>query len=149
MAGPELRRDRHEPAVHVLDGMVAEMLLEPVAQPLSRDQARAGEVEVQEPEHPATRQGAGEVLQGIELAGNVATARDGADRGAGDDVGREASLLERFQHPDVRPAARCAAAQGYADLWLGHRCTLCKARAGGPGGCLARAGPCAILCVAV
>src|SRR6202030_3562947 len=54
-------------------------------------------------------------LEGVELAGRVEAAHDGADRGAGDDVGADAVGHQGAQHPDMRKTARRAAAQHEAD----------------------------------
>ena len=52
----------------------------------------------------------------VEGARRVTAADDRADRGPGDDVGRDADLVERFQNADMRPAARGAAAERDTDL---------------------------------
>ena len=100
------------------DGLQA--LVEHVAQALAGDQAGAREIEVEEAQHLAPRQIAGELLQRVELAGDVAAADHGADRGAGDDVGMDAGLVQRPQDADVRPPAGGAAAQRQTDLAVTH-----------------------------
>ena len=90
-------------------------VLEPGAQALSGDQARAGEIEVEKAEDAAAGQAAGEVLERVEPAGDETGAGDGADRGAGDDVGLEAGSDQALQHADMRPAAGRAAAKGDAN----------------------------------
>ena len=47
--------------------------------------------------------------------GRVGGTEDRPDRGAGDDVGLEAQLIEHLQHQDVRQPARAAAAQRQRD----------------------------------
>ena len=48
-------------------------------------------------------------------AGGVGGGEHGADRGAGDDLGAQAQLVEGFQHRNVREPARAAAAERQAD----------------------------------
>ena len=91
-----------------------------VVEALAVDQARAGEIEVEEAQHLAAGQVARELLQGIELAGHVAAADDGADRRAGDDVGIDAGLVEGAQDADVRPSAGGTAAKRQTDLAVAH-----------------------------
>ena len=84
------------------------------------DQARAGHIEIEEAEHSAAGEVAGELFQGVEFAGHVATTDHGADRCAGDDVGIDAGLVEGAKHTDVRPSAGGSAAKGQADLAVVH-----------------------------
>ena len=94
--------------------------VEHVAQPLAGDEAGAREVEIEEAQHLAARQLARELLQRGELAGHIAAAHHGADRGAGDDVGVDAGLVQRAQDADMRPAAGRAASERQTDLAITH-----------------------------
>ncbi len=113
--GAELGGDRHEFPLEPLDVELLEMVLEPGAQALSGDEARAGEIDVEKAEDAAAGQPAGEVLERVEPAGDEAGAGHGADRGAGDDVGLEPGSDQAFQHADMGPAAGRAAAKGDAN----------------------------------
>jgi hypothetical protein len=84
------------------------------------NQARAGNVEVEKTKHSAAGQVAGELFQGIELAGHVASTDHGADRGAGDDVGIDAGVVEGAKHTDMRPSAGGTATKCQADLAVVH-----------------------------
>ena len=94
--------------------------LQDIRQLLAVDQTGAGEIEVEEAQHPAPRQVAGELFESVQLAGDVAAADHRADRGAGDDVGMDARLVERLKYADVRPAASRAAAERQTDLAITH-----------------------------
>ena len=56
VAGAELGGDRHEFPLELLDGELLQMLLEPGAQALAGDQARAGEIDIEEAEDAPARQ---------------------------------------------------------------------------------------------
>ena len=66
MPGAELGRDRDEPSVELLDLESLQMMLEPCAQALPGDQARAREIDVEKAEDAAARKGAGEILERVE-----------------------------------------------------------------------------------
>ena len=69
-----------------------EMMLEPGAQALPGDEARAREIDVEKAEDAAPSRRAGEILERVEPLGDEAGAGHGADRRAGDDVGLETRL---------------------------------------------------------
>ena len=115
MPGAELGGHRHEPALKPLDVELLEMVLEPGAQALSGDEARAREIDVEKAEDAAAGEAAGKVLERVEPAGDETGAGHGADRSAGDDVGLKAGSDQAFQHADMRPAAGRAAAKGNAN----------------------------------
>ena len=96
------------------------MLVEALAQALAGDEAGAGEIEIQVAEDALARQFAREVLDGIEVAGHIAAADDGADRSARHDVGLDAGLDESLEDANMGPAARRAAAQRQSDLADAH-----------------------------
>ena len=81
------------------------MAIQTLDEPLSRDQARARQVEIEIAENLATREIAGEALQLVQPARRVATTYNRADRGPGDDVRYDARLREGPQNPDMGPAA--------------------------------------------
>ena len=54
---------------------------------------------------------AGEFLEFVELAGQVAAADQRPDRGPGDHGNLDAGFVESAQHADMRPAAGAAAAE--------------------------------------
>ncbi len=56
-----------------------------------------------------------QVLEIVELAGGVAAADHGADRGADDDIGHDAVSGQRAHDADMGKAARGAAAERQAD----------------------------------
>ena len=115
MSAADFGRDAGEADRQILDPDVAELGFEPRAQPLAADEAAAGEGEVEEAEHAAPGQRAGERLEHLELAGGVATADQRADRRADDDVGLQAQRVEFLKRPDMRPAARRARAEHDAE----------------------------------
>ena len=88
-------------------------------QTVARDQAAAGEIEVEKAEDPSARQAPGESFEAVEFARRVAAADDRADRRAGDDVGDEAGLGEGAEDADMSPAAGGAAAEGDAEASRG------------------------------
>ena len=103
-------------AVHVL--------LHPRVELHAAEQAVAAEIEVEQAEDAALGQAAGEFLELVELAGEVAAADQRADRGAGDHGDLDAGFVERAQHADMRPAARAAAAQRQRNAGLLRRFRL-------------------------
>ena len=102
-----LRRSSKVSAVH--------MLLHALRQLHAAEQAVAADMQVEQAEHAALGQAAGEFFEFVELAGEIAAADQRADRGAGDHVDLDAGLVERAQHADMRPAARRAAAERKGD----------------------------------
>ena len=75
------------------------------------EQAVAAKMQVEQAEHAPLGQAAGEFLELVELAGEIAAADQRADRGAGDHRHLDAGLVERPQHADMCPAARRTAAE--------------------------------------
>ena len=90
VAGADLGGDGGEADRQLLDQRVAEHLLEPRREPAAADQAGAGQADVEIAEDAAPRQLARPLVEAVELAGGVAAADHGADRGADDDVGLDA-----------------------------------------------------------
>src|SRR5918912_3840436 len=129
MPGADLCCDGNEAARQLLDRLIGQIGLEPVAQALARDQPRAGEVEVEIPEHLPACELARKAFQGIENPGGVATADNSSDRGPSNDVRLDAGSAECAQHTDVRPAAGRPTAQCNADLAVSH-CLFPKSRLG-------------------
>jgi hypothetical protein len=76
----ELGGDRREAHRQLLDAEVGEIVLEETAQTVAGDQPRAGDVEIEQPHHPALGQRLGELLEFVELASGIAAADHGADR---------------------------------------------------------------------
>jgi hypothetical protein len=68
-------------------------------------------MQVKQAEDAALGQAAGEFLEFVELAGEIAAADQCADRGAGNHADLDAGLIQRAQHADMRPAARRTATQ--------------------------------------
>ncbi len=120
MPGADLGGDGREPPVEILDSAVAEMLLEALAETLSGDETGAGQIEVEIAEYAPARQLASEVLDFIEMSGDIAAADDRADGRTGDDVGLYAGSEQSPQDADVRPAASGTAPQCQADLARTH-----------------------------
>ena len=120
MAGADLGGHRHEFALQIFDVLVAKMLVEPVAETLTGDEPRAGEIEIEIAEDALARQIAGKILDGVQVAGDIAAADDGADGGARHDVRFDAGVDEGLENTDMGPAARRAAAQGQSDLADAH-----------------------------
>ena len=69
------------------------------------EQAVAAKIEVEQAEDATLGQAAGEFLELVELAGQIAAADQRADRGAGDHADLDAGFVERAQHADMCPAA--------------------------------------------
>ena len=86
-----------------------------LGEPVAADQAGAGQADVEIAEHAAHGQRARPCFERVELAGGVAAADHGADRGADDDVGHDAVGDQRAQHADMGKAARGAAAEREPD----------------------------------
>jgi hypothetical protein len=116
--GVDLRRDGDERAVEVLDVQAFQMLLHALRQPHAAEQAAAADRQIEQAGDTAHGQAAGKILQFVQLAGEIAAADQRADRGAGDHADLDARFVERAQHTDMRPAARCAAAECKGKLWF-------------------------------
>src|SRR5690606_30417244 len=114
------RGNRSKARLQFLDLEALEVPLEAFDDPLTRDQARAGEVEIQVAEDLAFGEVAREALEFIEASGGKASPNHGADRGSGNDVRHNADLGKRPQNANVRPATRCAAAKCNPDFTASH-----------------------------
>ena len=79
MPGTDLRRDRREPRLQIFDIAIAEVLLEPVAEALTTDQPRSGEIEIEITEDALRRQFASPHFEIVEMTGRIAAADDRAD----------------------------------------------------------------------
>ena len=121
MPGADLGGNGNKALGQVLDGDALERGFQHIAQPLAGDEAGAREIDIQEAQHLAACQLAGEQLQRRQLAGDIAAPDHGANRGAGDDVGVDAGLVQRPQNPDMRPAAGRPASKRQTDLAITHR----------------------------
>lgn len=95
---------------------VDEMTAKELDQLFALDEA-AAQGEVEETDHGLQAQAAHPLVQALEVAVHVGGADQRADRGAADDVRIDAGAVQGLNDPDVRPAARRAAAQGQADLF--------------------------------
>ena len=82
-----------------------------------------------------TREAARPFLEAVELAGGIAAADHGADRGADDDVRHDAVREQRAHHADMGKAARGAAAEREPDARA--RGGRLQRRGGGFGGTVA------------
>ena len=91
------------------------------------EQAVAAEIEVEQAEDAALGQAAGEFLELVELAGEIAAADQRADRGAGDHRDFDAGLVERAQHADMRPAARRSRRRAPAKCRFSSRAVAARA----------------------
>src|SRR5262245_18827424 len=120
MTGADLGGHGNEALGQLLDRYALHSSVQDVADPLAGDEARPRKIEIEEAQHLAARQLAREFFEGGQLAGHVATADHGADRGAGDDVRVDAGLVQRAQNPDVRPPAGRPASKRQADLAITH-----------------------------
>ncbi len=120
VAGAQFCRHRNELAFQILDLHVFEVAIELVAQTGACEQAAAGQIEVEEAEYFAARQRAGEVFEFVEFTRCVASADDGADRGADDDIWLDAGLDQGFHDPDVGPSPGNATAKCDCDLAFAH-----------------------------
>jgi len=109
-AGLQLGGDRAVGDRQIVDIALAEQRAEQREQAGAADQP-AAPGQVHQPHHGGPRDAGDPFLQLVELARRVGRAHQRADRGAADDVGLDAALLERADHADVRPAARAARAE--------------------------------------
>ncbi len=114
MAGAKLGGHGHELSVKLLDHDIRKVALEPVAQALAGDEARAAEIEVEKAEQPATGQAAGELFESVEAACEVAGSGDRADGRTGDDVRFKACLGQGLEDSDMGPTTGRSAAKGDA-----------------------------------
>ncbi len=92
VARPHLGRDGDEAGRQVLDPLLSHRRFEPRPQPVAAHQPAAAKRHVDEIEHAAPGQRAGEILEFVEPPRGIAAADHGADRGADDDVGGNAHL---------------------------------------------------------
>ena len=120
-ARAELRRDRRERQVEILDAEPAEIAAETSPQPDPADESRAPEREIHHREDAAPVQPSRKMFQRIEPPGRMACADHRADRGAGDDVDGHALGCQLPYDPDMRPAERRAAAKRQPEATTGWR----------------------------
>jgi hypothetical protein len=121
VAGADFCRDADKGFFQILERDPAHMLLHARRQPHAAEQAAAAQMQVEQSENTALREAAGEFFQFVQLAGQIAAADQGADRGAGDHVDLDAGFVERAQDADMGPAAGRAAAERQSDAGLGSR----------------------------
>jgi hypothetical protein len=112
MPGADFGGHRHVFLVQRFDRDALQPRLEDIAQALAVDQTGSRQIEIKEAKNPATGEAARKVFQGVELAGHVAAADDSADGRAGDDVGIDASFVERPEDADMRPSPSRSAPKG-------------------------------------
>ena len=124
MAGADFGGDADEGLRQVLEARAVQVLAQPGVELQAAEQAVAAEIEVEQAEDAALGQAAGEFLELVQLAGEIAAADQRADRGAGDHGDFDAGLVERAQHADMRPAASAAAAQRQRNACLLRRYRL-------------------------
>jgi hypothetical protein len=113
-AADQIGGDTGEGLGQSLDALVVELAAEEVHQLAALHQT-AAHLEVEQADHGLPVEAAHPVMQAFQLAGGIGRAHQRADRGAADDLRRDAGALERTDHADVRPAARRTAAEGEAD----------------------------------
>ena len=118
MARMEFRRDRHEGPVEIFDGEALEMLLHALGEAHAAEQTAAADREIEKPGDPPHGERAREALEFVELAGEIASADQRADRGAGDHADLDAGFVEGAEDADMRPAACRAATERQRKLRL-------------------------------
>src|SRR5690606_19555255 len=91
------------------------MLPVQVDQPLAGNRSSAAEREVQQREDFPAGQLHDPRLELTQLPGRVDSSHQRPDGGAADDLGLDATLGERGENPDMRPATGRSASQGDAD----------------------------------
>lgn len=115
MTGVEFGGNRSKAHRQVFDPTVSQGLGQFAGEVAAADQAGAGQADVEIAEDAANFQPARPGLQTVELAGGIAAADHGADRGTDDDVRHDAVRGQSLQHADVSKAARGAAAERQAN----------------------------------
>jgi hypothetical protein len=113
--GIKLGGDRGKARRQFVDAGIAQARLEVLGEMIAADEAGARQVDVEILHHAADVEAARPLLERVELLRGEATANDGADRGADDDVGHDAVRGKRVHHADMGEAAGCAAAERQSD----------------------------------
>ena len=111
MSGADFRCHANERLRQIVESHAVQMLLHARIEFHAAEQAVSTEVEVKQAEDAPFGQAARELLQMVELAGQVTTADQRPDRSSGDHADFNADLVERAKHADMGPAARRAAAK--------------------------------------
>jgi len=115
MAGVEFGGNRGKADRQPLDAAVGERRFQLVRKMLAADEAGPRKTDVEVAEHAAHRQRTRPPLELVHLSRGVTPAHNGADRGAGDDVGHDAVGDQRLQYADMGEAACGASAERKAD----------------------------------
>jgi len=117
----DFRGDADERLGEILEADALHMLAQSGVELHAAEQAAAAQIEIEQAEDAALGQAAGEFLELVQLAGEIAAADQRTDRSAGDHRDFDASLIQRAQHADMRPAACAAAAQRERNACLPRR----------------------------
>ena len=104
--------------LQLLDVESCEMMLEPCAQALSGDQARAGEIEVEKAEDAAPSQAAGEILERVKPPVTKQAPATAPIDVPATMSGSSPASIKALQHADMGPAAGRAAAEGDPNFGL-------------------------------
>ncbi len=138
MAGIEFCGDGGEADRQIVDAVIGERRVQFGRKMAAANKPGPGQADVEIAEDVAHVEAARPFLQAVELAGGIAAADHGADRGADDDVRHDAVRGERAHHADMGKAARGAAAERKPDA--GARGGRPQRRGGGFGRTVAVAG---------
>jgi hypothetical protein len=111
VAGADFGGDGGKADRKFVDQGFANGFIKPVCQAIAADQTGAGKAHIEIAENAALGELARPVLQCIELAGGVAPADHGADRGSDNDIGHDIAGEQCAKYADVGKAARRAAAE--------------------------------------
>ncbi len=128
VAGGEFGGDADKGALKVLDAQVCQLFAHQGSELRVADQARGTEAQVEQGQHAAARQRAGEIFQRIQPVRHEAAADQRPYGCAGHDVGLDAGAGQGAQDADMRPAAGDAGAKGDTDFRFGggrHQRTFC------------------------
>src|SRR5690606_11302576 len=109
--GVDLRRYANKGLAQIGKSDAIKMLLHSLRQLHAAEEAAAAEIEVEQAKDAPPRQRARELLQLVELSGEVTAADQRTDRRAGNHADGNFTLFKSAQDPDMRPASGCAAAQ--------------------------------------
>src|SRR5262245_61430818 len=109
MSGADLGCDADEGPDEILESQPFHVLLHALCQAHAAEQTIAAKVDVEKAEDTAFREAPRELFQGIELAGKIAAADQGADGCAGDHIDLDAGFVDGAQYANMPPTARCAA----------------------------------------
>src|SRR5262245_30782422 len=120
MAAADLGCDGDEAPRQALDHSFLQPRVKHVAKPLAGKEPRARKIEIEKAQNSPAGQFTGEAFESLQFAGHVAASDHGADRSAGDDIWKDAGLVQGAQHADVRPAAGRPATQRQAYFAIAH-----------------------------